>query len=61
MKDKSQVLYIVGTVLQMFTCEVYVPGDALFKITLSIPDRCSETDCDVLCHIFPLLPSSFRH
>ena len=44
MKDKSQLLYNVGTALQIFICEVYVPGDTLFKITLSIPGRC----CDIL-------------
>jgi hypothetical protein len=44
MKDKSQLVYTVGTALQMFICEVYVPGDTLFKITLSIPSRC----CDIL-------------
>jgi len=44
MEDKSLLLYIVGTPLQMCVCEVYVPGDTLYNITLSTPDRY----CDIL-------------
>jgi len=48
MKNKSQLLYIVVTALQMFICEIYVPGDILFKITLSIPGRYCDT---VTCYV----------